>query len=399
MQPHRIFASYLGIWHLFLVNGTIVSRTYTETAMPLGKSGRGTATPARVVPILFDELLPEHLMLEVLFMALIGGVGLSFMFDGGDDEPDEPRGAFTYDEENGLVTGSDDDDDITIPYDDNAYLNDITIDAGAGNDAIDLTGERDIDDWEWFNDGEINGDDGDDTITLDQVYDSVINGGDGDDVITANGSIGSTINGGLGDDYINPGSVSGDQITVNGGEGDDVIDGTPVDNGDLNGGEGDDTIYTGFGGPSGTGYLVGVDGGAGDDTLIYDNEGHWVGDTQRLEISGGEGIDTFDLTVHQGGTDTDGDGAPIKLLELRDFEPDVEIVQIETIPDEGATVTSAALEEDTAAGITTLTITYTDPIEGDIGRAIEIHANGVTWDDVDFVGDTPPAVLLPITYV
>ena len=368
MQSHRIFSSYSRIWHLFLVNGTIVSRTYTETAMPLGKSGRGTATPARVVPILFDELLPEHVMLEALFMALIGGVGLSFMFDGGDDDPDE----VVYDQENGLITGTDGDDTI-VPTSEDGDLEDLIIDAGAGDDTV-TTGGLYL--------STVEGGDGDDTITTGYIDFSTVDGGDGDDTITASGIHGGTINGGLGNDTITTGGGGGEPVTINGGAGDDIIDAQSVANGDLNGGDGDDTIYMGPGGELATGQYLTVDGGAGDDTIIYDNSSADGDGGDRFFVShptvvnGGDGVDTFDITLYQGGGALGDDlYDEVDILSIADFEPDTETLQIDTIPEDGYEVTNATLTHSTDQ--TSLALTYAHPTEGEVVRYISIGSADV----------------------
>ncbi len=263
-------------------------------------------------------------MLEFLILSIIGGAGLSFIF-GGDNAPDE----VIYDQENSQITGTDGDDIIEPEY---RYD---TIDAGAGND------------------------------------------------------------------YIDVGYAVGAPIEVYGGAGDDVIDGSEANSAVLEGGSGDDVIYIADGAVQGTAFSITVDGGDGDDTLIYAaTESDIISSKQDLFISGGEGVDQFEITVHEGAYnvdsgDPDGSNTAV-VMELRDFEPGVETIEMTTLVDDPAfSVTTAELDEDTDEGITDLIVTYENNNGVVIERIIEIHATGMTWDDVTFVGDTPPAILMP----
>jgi Ca2+-binding RTX toxin-like protein len=170
-----------------------------------------------------------------------------------------------------------------------------TIDAGAGNDKINVsqnaaTGEITVN----VNGAKktfsavdsqnlvIKAGDGNDNIKVGKgvTIKLTLDGGDGNDTING-GSGGDTINGGNGNDKIKGGSgndtiEAGDgNDTINGGDGRDYINGG---NGDdkLLGGKGSDTIYGGDGKDN-------IQGGDGDDYL----EGSKGDDT----ISGGKGND------------------------------------------------------------------------------------------------------------
>src|SRR5690349_8687124 len=114
------------------------------------------------------------------------------------------------------------------------------VDAGAGNDSIHIeptavVGNESTD--------EVNGGDGDDTITNDGTITGSVDGGAGNDSLTntSSGEINGDFEGGSGNDEItNAGTVNGD---VNGGDGTfDFITNTGIVNGDVNGNNGRDEI-------------------------------------------------------------------------------------------------------------------------------------------------------------
>ena len=194
--------------------------------------------------------------------------------------------------------------------------NDILI-GGAGNDTIDGGGDNDTItggagvDTIYGGDGKdnIDGGDGDDIINgyrnlrpgevaynLEEYADDddIINGGAGDDTIY--GGFGrDIINGGTGNDTIvgaNFEQYDGNNLylysTINGGEGNDTITGSGVIHGD----DGNDTI-------SGNGKLY---GDAGDDTITLTRTGvdmKYYTETTNPYIDGGEGNDTI-IFSHNG---------------------------------------------------------------------------------------------------
>ncbi|MFP1631704.1 M10 family metallopeptidase C-terminal domain-containing protein [Zhengella sp. ZM62] len=222
-----------------------------------------------------------------------------------------------------------------------SFVDDLTVDGGAGNDTITL-----------YSDGDTTtlGGDGNDTITGNRGNDTIY-GGDGAD----------TINGGAGDDWID------------GGAGDDIIDG----------GDGVDTVsYANFSGPflsvdlsTGRGYggdtltnienVIGsafVDvitgnssdniliGGAGNDILVDGSGGN-------DEFYGGDGDDRIDLTYNYGGSGiVDGGTGTDKLrlyttIDLRTFTlSSVEVLEFWI--GGGTTLTVGASQ--LASGVTTL---------------------------------------------
>ena len=189
------------------------------------------------------------------------------------------------DVENGFLTGSTGDDDLTIS---GAQLDALvfgagTIDFDTGADILRLTSTSASLNALGATDGsiveleEIDASTVTAGVTIDlngQTEDFIINGGDvslaSNDIITA-GSGNDQINGGLGDDQINS------------GDGDDFIDGgNSVDT--ILGGMGDDTILGGAGDDI-------IDGGAGNDTIYGDrnDSGDFVNEDDI--ITGGSGAD------------------------------------------------------------------------------------------------------------
>ncbi len=166
-------------------------------------------------------------------------------------------------------------------------IEDVTVNAGTGQDIITLSGALALNDFllpNFF----LNGGDDDDVITGSSVGD-FIDGGAGNDTIYAGGGD-DTINGGTGDDVIYAGTGL-NTIVQAGGDGNDIVDlsensagvtytvvsgtdtviGTPFndsitggpESSTLFGGDGDDILSTGAGGGT-------VSGGSGDNWLLFD---------------------------------------------------------------------------------------------------------------------------------
>ena len=175
------------------------------------------------------------------------------------------------------------------------------IDAGAGNDVIDLT--SDLYD---YGDVTILGGEGNDVLWSsagnDRLYGEQGNdnlfGGAGDDLLDG-GQGNDTLDGGLGNDLLYGGEGND---TLYGGEGDDLLDGGNgndklyggAGNDILLGGNGNDTLY----GDAGNDIL---DGGQGNDTL-YGGDGNdiLIGGQGNDTLYGGDGADMFVFTDFSG---------------------------------------------------------------------------------------------------
>lgn len=224
-----------------------------------------------------------------------------------------------------------------------------TIKGGTGDDSITITS--------LVANSVISGDEGNDTITINQgvnkdslltslsgVTNSYISGGDGDDIITFNTGIGySTVDGGNGDDVITTkpgllGSVFSSQIF--GGAGNDQIDVSFLNSSIINGGDGDDSInvdiifqastINGDAGDDsisiGSILLYGseINGGDGDDAISIESDLNFNPDSPRIPwrgsylfvnsyadsttISGGSGNDTITVGRSHGSKISGGDG-------------------------------------------------------------------------------------------
>lgn len=202
------------------------------------------------------------------------------------------------------INSGDGNDNITVG---GTLMNtDLTVNAGSGNDVINVTVSVV---------GNINGQDGDDQITA-GGGDNVISGGNGDDTINGEngndkifGDAGAdTINGGNGNDEIRGGSeddiLNGDNgfdwlyggtgnDTLNGGDKDDKLYGEDGDD-TLNGGEGFDLLRGDDGNDTlnGGNFADDLFGGIGNDTLNGDDGADVLqGEAGIDELNGGAGND------------------------------------------------------------------------------------------------------------
>ena len=368
-----------------------------------------------------------------------GAIGMAIMINNDDDDPvtadddmvdddqDETAGFTRVSDTELLGTGLDDtlmaediedpdlleevnsgDGDDTIDLwsgDDTSgeeeYRTGLSIDTGAGNDAVEVVGES-LD------------------ITL----------GDGDDTLDA-ALLETTVDGGAGDDYLDvsddfPGEDPEDPdreeaaqviaLTVDGGEGDDTIDASGVDDAVLNGGAGNDLIITGGGeSPGGTGYNVIANGGEGDDVIQYlvTTPVGPVGLEDYNGASGGEGADRFELTINEGADELydetyesaisgetltylnnsavfeDENTLRISTISITDFEPGVDTLSLDAAPlNEGYELSELTLEENEEGTSTDLILTYerADDITRQV--VVTLGSGGVTIDDIELVEDT-----------
>lgn len=115
--------------------------------------------------------------------------------------------------------------------------------------------------------------------------------------------------------------------------------------------------------------------------------------TTPVLMNGGDGVDAFEISMSEGY----GEDNQSAVVTLGDFETGVDTLQITPGIDNAAfDVASASLTEDGATGATRLTVTFESDTEADREMHIDIDATGVTWDDITFVGDNIPPVLIPV---
>lgn len=226
---------------------------------------------------------------------------------GGSDVPPYTPG-------DGIVDGTDGDDDIDLGYVDvdgdeidagDAILpgegpdDDIVL-AGEGNDTVDGN----------LADDEIYGEDGDDVISGNDGEDEIL-GGDGDDDLSGDsgndvisgGEGNDTIDGGTGSDLLG-GGIGAD--SVSGGDGTDIILGDEGDD-TLEGGEGSDLISAGTGNDA-------IDLGSDDDVDFGfggDDRDTFTGIGQNDRVDGGEGGDDFDTLDLTGAAETANAGGSL----------------------------------------------------------------------------------------
>jgi len=290
------------------------------------------------------------------------------------------------------------------------FIGAVTVDAGDGDDVIDFDdpAANDGNGFYIFN-SELNGGAGNDTITA--SGDSLrIAGEEGDDTIFVRGT--SCLSGGAGDDTLRGESRFTDMSTFYGGSGDDTLDGRGMDNVGLYGGEGEDTILTSEHGPAGTGYVVLADGGEGDDRLIHDAPAQGYSSKPPI-LFGGEGSDSFEIGIVDCPTDpTVAASRQTNVVLLGDFDRDEDTLQITLdVSDPSYSVTSAQMVEQPyrvsvdASGMpiygteTHINVTYEHDTENDRQMTVVVRDTGLTWDDVNFVGDVQPNVFQPVATV
>lgn len=218
--------------------------------------------------------------------------------------------------------------DPSLPNIQASQIRSIQIDAGSGNNLVDLT-QVNSGAFSFVMPGtgarmriSVDGGDGHDTILGSLSFDDVLIGGDGDDIINNGLVVGSgnqTIDGGDGNDTLRGGngndSISGrdgaDLIvggagrdTISGGDNNDTIDGLAGDD-SINGNHGEDSIFGGFGndtisGDSGNDTISGgadndsLLGGGGDDILGgNDGDDMMLGNSGNDTLLGGQGVDNM----------------------------------------------------------------------------------------------------------
>jgi hypothetical protein len=161
-------------------------------------------------------------------------------------------------------------------------------------------------------DSVINGNEGDDTMVVgDLVANPTVNfagsyflGGKGDDTLTADDLSNGEVNGNIGDDTININNLFADDSSgqyVGGGQGNDIINISGAFNDSIvDGNKGIDTINVGAGDHSGTS----INGGEGDD-ILRNRDGFT---TEGLMMNGDAGNDTIISIGTAGSTVTGGEG-------------------------------------------------------------------------------------------
>ncbi len=242
-----------------------------------------------------------------------------------------------------LIIGTNDDDEITAKGGDDIILSgdgDDTIKGGGGDDLI-VSGDGDDTVKAGSGDDVVIAGDGDDTVSGgkgdDLIFggdgDDVLKGGQGDDIIIA-GDGDDLVRGGSGDDFISGGDgddtifggagsdviFGGDGAdTISGGAQDDVIAGGTGDD-DLSGNGGDDFIAAGSGndivsGGAGDDVIL---GGAGNDDLSGNGGDDLIGGGSGDDAISGDGGD--DRIAGEAGDDTiDGGAGTDTVLVSGDF--------------------------------------------------------------------------------
>lgn len=316
---------------------------------------------------------------------------------------------------NGTEYLGDDNDDIFKLNPDDDFFVGLNIEAGDGDDQI-LLVDQDLDELDvtTTDNTTIDGGSGDYLIEFSGRLNYVV-GGTGDDTINGYHLVpDSRVYGGEGDDHLWADNQSADSILLDGGSGNDTIDMRDIDNGLGDGG--DDLIYaSGLAIWDGTGYVATADGGAGNDTISFVSNDEFIGDSYFTEIMGGEGSDTFELTVNEGeiftGAYDDGyqpgyhenilsnENGVIRIVgvSINDFDPQQDTLEIDVATaNEEYTATTARLETgEDRDGEQQMFLVIRYESDTELTRDLLIGLGDVDLDinDINFVGDKIPQLI------
>ncbi|MBO9465973.1 hypothetical protein J7443_12080 [Tropicibacter sp. R15_0] len=337
-------------------------------------------------------------LLALLALGLLTPLMFTSDDNGASDDPEPTEDDPITELQGDSYTGTSGNDTLDLDPRDGGY-NGVLIDAGAGDDLLDLSDRETFGVYETYENALLNsstvlGGEGDDTIMY--IGDSnLIDGGPGNDSINADEfSGGGEIHGGLGDDYIDL-TTDSEPGFAHGGAGNDTLTGEGA--GGLYGDDGDDHIYVGTAGDPGTGYLMTGHGGTGNDTMVINgsaitNPQEW----SPSSVYGDEGSDTFEISFDEGRAELESSVsvtngvAELDLVNLPDFEPGIDQIEIELeVQNDGYAPTTARIEG------SDLIIRYEHASEPIRDVVISTGTTELSFDDITFTGDHIPAILIP----
>lgn len=340
---------------------------------------------------------------------------------GGDEDTGTDTVTNVVDDNVVLINGTEylgDDNDNTFKLNpDDGFFVGLNIEAGDGDDQI-LLVDHDLGEFDAIatDNTTIDGGSGDDLIEFYGNANYVL-GGTGDDTINGYHLVpDSRVYAGEGDDHLWADNQSADSILLDGGSGNDTIDMRDIDNGLGDGGDGDDLIYaSGLAIWDGTGYVATADGGAGNDTISFVSNNEFIGDSYFTKLMGGEGADTFKLTVNEGeiftGAYDDGyqpgyssnilsnENGVIRIegVSLNDFHPQQDTLKIDVATaNEEYTATTARLETgEELYGDQQMFLVIRYESDTELTRHLLIGLGDVDLDinDINFVGDKIPQLI------
>ncbi|WP_238365177.1 calcium-binding protein [Mesobacterium pallidum] len=347
--------------------------------------------------------------------ALLGFAGAALMvfsgfdlFGGNDDdeapeteEPIETEGPTTFllDGSTDEVTGTDGDDDFILLEGAGSMI--LDLDAGAGDDFVDLdVATEPTATAPWASTFDLG--DGDDTL-VGAALGNLVNGGAGDDVVILDYMEDMTVTGGDGDDLLSGSGINAGVSELDGGAGNDTLIGTDTA---LNGGAGDDVLVTGGANDAFGNFYTTTDGGAGADTISYlqDNITFASDGYSPMKLNGGADGDTFALDLIPGGDTYEGwdfirmvDGVEtFEAVRLGDFTPGEDVIEINADPLEGSpyTFTAARIETEVTDDMPHSTLVLRYEGDGLDPREMTVDLGDVvaTWSDIAFVGAQVPVL-------
>lgn len=272
---------------------------------------------------------------------------------------------------------------------------------GNGHDTIELDMANDASGVPSGTDNDVYGGNGHDTITGFVGTGSEVHGDGGNDTIILD-AVNSEIHGDAGNDYIEITRNMDSQIY--GGEGNDTIIGAANDQAiphaygfEYYGGNGDDLMQVDLRGDYTDGDII-VDGGAGDDVvqLVVNSSSAHIANISVPQISGGEGIDSFEVDVQARDMVTEAGTVTNRaaMLTITDFNSGVDQLLIDPYATGSATnmtYQGMELRPASSGGGTSVLLRYeVSGIDGIAREQIdEILVNGrITASDIE-IGRLP----------
>jgi len=294
------------------------------------------------------------------------------------------------------LLGTEQDDIFLGAPDEDSQLFNPTVRAGAGNDVLDFNnGEPRLDDTGtafYVTGGELHGQAGDDQIDIFSVGGTTVSGGEGDDTITGI-IMGGEVYGNAGDDLIEVSDYAAPGLYVDGGNGNDTIDASGYEASVILGGAGDDEIHI----RTGTyGHMADlISGGEGNDRIVLDDQP--TNNAAPPVAYGGAGADVFDVRTNEGFESppawlNNDDVHLRRIAEFPDFEPGTDMLQVEAYTQgDSHALTSARMDE--IGDTTRVVLRYESDTEAEIEVIVTLGATGISWDDIEFVGDEIPILV------
>jgi len=339
LGPLLAYSSYTGTGNPFASGHVRLIQSGANTLLQVDMDASGTAK-AFVTVLTFQNVAPssfhyENFFLDGRYPAPSGSAAASGLFNGGSSSAQTITGGNGAD----TLSGAGGADSIT-----GGGLNDV-LDGGEGNDTVAGGHGNDV----------IYGGDGNDVLNGGNQADSIL--GDGGNDLLSGDQGSDTLNGGAGDD------------THIGGDGDDVFFYIDKGNDSVSGGDGDDRIDMSSSSGGGSVRSVTIEGGSGDDVVIFGN--NFAAMTEAF-VSLGSGIDTisvFNVNRQFGG--------PIDSIRVSDFVAGAGGDVIDLTPFIGSSNPSSYISYSTYSGGDPFATGYVRLVQAGADTLIQVDPDGI----------------------